>query len=344
MTTAYENFGVPSLQIGGPDPINNLASLVAVTAAFSAVSTGTGSATVQKVQKASNRQSLPTASYKCVATLLGFDPMGGYATTASTVVQSSAISYVAGTNAGLLFRIANANWAATGFASAVACALWLVAGSANPQLVDYGLINPALDFSFLVTQMPPSQAPYSTIEALAATTPDPIGLLGSTKTPSAELLGIAYETTGGVTLDHKREGFTASPDHSPNFPQTTNRATDISTKILSPVLPSVAQAVGSDYIEYTDSDTNTTLIEQVNEDIFQAAVSVLGNGSVLLTYPTTTTGRTLRRKFIGQITTNNVDFQEAFRKDAQTELQVSLVSAALDNLVRGCATGLARID
>jgi hypothetical protein len=327
------NYGVPTVQVSTPDPVNSLATMAAVTFAVTSVPAG-------KILRGSSRTPLPAGTYKVWATLMGYDPQGGYAMTASTATMTTAVTNTSGN--GLLCRIAATNFGATNIITAVSVALWIQVGSANPQLCDFAYVNPSLDFSFLIQYLPSSQAPYTTASVLTGAAADP--LLGSIRTPQASLLGTAYETTGGVQFNHQREGFTASPDNSRNFPVTTSRGTDVSFRILNPLLQDSEQVQGGDYLSYTDTDTNSTVIEQGASDLFTTLANMRGNGAILVTYPANNAGRVLRKLVLGCQTVNNDTFTETFQKDAQTELQFTLSSACYDKLLLGMQTTIARID
>lgn len=336
MPTDSVSYGVPTLQISEPDPAGGtLTGLGSVTLAATEIST--------TVNRNSRRQPIPSgAVLKAWLTLMGYDPRGGYAITAATAAMSTAITTSAA-GKGLLLRVASPP---TQFADAVCAAIWLQVGSANPQLCDFAIINPKLDFSFRVNSLPFSQANYTTAADLAATNGTPLlGMNGVAKTGILKSkLSLPFETTGGVNFKHRKEKFTASPDSGLNYPVPTGQATDLSTKILNPVIQDTATVLGGDYESYIDTDTAGTPIDQMSHDIFTSQSTQTGNQAALVTFAPDAAGRVLRRLLLGQVATNSDDFEENYRKDGQTELQLTLTAASLDKLLRGMPTGLARID
>lgn len=324
--------GVPTLQISQPDPTGTLTTLASATTTVAEVSVAP--------RKRSGRPAIPSgAVIKAFITWMGYDPNGGYAMNASTATPGSATTTSAA-NKGLLLRAASpipANGA-----NAICAAIWLQIGSANPQLCDFAIINPKLDFSFTVSSLPTPGAPYTTVAKLTGATPDP--LLGSSRTPYQSLLTPPYTTTGGVNLRHRTEKYTATPDQALNYPVRLGQATDVITRILNPSMSDAVATLGGDELSYIDTDTATTPIDQYAHDIFTSQPDQTGNQAILITYASDTAQRILRRLFLGQVGTTTDDTEENYKKDAQTELQLSLTAAAQDRLLKGMPTAIARRD
>lgn len=316
-------FGVSLVSFGSPDPTNNVGSLAAATTAYSVI-------TPDKFTQNSRLAAL-NDTYNITLALLGFDRVNkGYTIGISTPASSD---QVVTTGEGILMRIAQP--LPTGMADAIAVAVFLQKGSADPQMVDYAYIDPFTDFSFLLMTEPLRSAftvPQATLAAATATRQ-----IGS-RTGARVIYTPFTPTTGGVRRNHKFTKTDYRPDDSPDSQIPVGTGTDLEFSVYTDDLEILAQAIGGDFTEFTDTDSS--VVQQLYSNMYSTVANIDGNRALKVLDPPNNLGVENNNLYLGNVVSNVQDFTEGRLKTEAATVNYLLSAANLDRMLAPFRTGI----
>lgn len=326
MANQTQIIGVPSIlyPVADPTAIPSLASLVyqacAVTPAQSS------DVELHDINKAIS--SLDT--YNFIIGLVGRDTTnGGY-----TISQCSPVVgpvTVSGSQTGIEIFVNNANWPAN-FSTAVAVAVFMKINAGNYQIVHYAYLPPSTNFSTLVIEKPLPVAASFTQATLQSTSTDTAGILGT----RTNVLGYTFEeltpTTGTFNFRRAVTNVTVSPNNSGDYQVATTRSPSLRFQVLQNDLKTFIRAGAGNFAKWTSVGDSTVTYEG-HKSLFTASAVLTGNRPLQVVLPQNSLGQTEIRLLIGQLTTNQVEIEEAWSKTAPTPVQFQFDAAALDKLI-----------
>lgn len=326
MPSNAPSFGVPSVSFSTVDTATSIPSLAAATVTAAAL-------TPTSYNRNSVLAPLSNTGYKVAVALLGFDVINnGYTFNIASPLSSTVTPTV---GQGILINIANPLPA--NMTGAIAAAIFIQKGTASPQLAEFAYIDAigGTQFTHLLMNEPLGSAPQVSSALLAAATST--ALLGS-RAPKGVLYTPFTPTTRGVKFNRKAIKVPVSPDNGPDYEIVTVRSTDLQFSVLADSLTFLSQALGGD--TWTFTDTDSTIVDQMQSDMYAVVANVQGNRPLLIQMPPDHQGKVINRLHMGNLVINQAEFTESRLKNEAFALDFNLQAAALDALMVSMFAGI----
>lgn len=323
MPATLPPLGVDQVSFGKPDPTASVPSLAAATVSVSVVTPDVFS---------KNSSLLPlNGSYKITTALMGFDMTNRGYTLGISSAQSATVSPTLGD--GILIRIDSPYPA--GMENAIAAAIWVQQGSADPQLTSFGFIDPFTDFSYLLMSRPLRSALMADQAVLGAAT-------ATTDLGDRDAKQVIYTdfipTTRGVRRNHRFTKVPYAPDDSVDSDVITAHGTDMAFSCYTDSLELLAQAIAGDYVQFTDTDSS--IVTQLESNLYATTSNVEGNRPLRVLSPPNNLGEEVTTLYVGNVAVNSDDFTEQRLKTEAGTVDFLLKAANFDRLLTPMRTGI----
>lgn len=227
---------------------------------------------------------------------------------------------------GIQISLANANLP-TNAAKAACFAIFMQIGAADFQLADFAFVDASRDFDHMVIARPLLTAPYFTEALLDASTVD--DYLGD-RTPKGYSYANLSPTTGGVRVTRATDDVEINPDTGPAFRVAVTRSTTVAFSLLSNDILDIVRAAAGNYQKYT---SNSVVIEEAAMSLVTAQAVMTGNRPFKLVLPRNAAGFQESRLYLGGLTVNQDQIEEAWTKSAPTPIDYSFQTAVQDRLI-----------
>ena len=320
--------GVPTVSIGTPDFTGSaLPFFTSLTPVACAISYDTN-------LNNEIRNSLDTtATYQFVIAPWGYDQINGGWTIGKASQASASVTVTA--SQFIRLSVLNASWP-SGFLGTKFVAIFMKKNSGNYQLCQLAYLDPSNDFDTSVAAEPLAVLPSRTLSFLQNASGDTT--FGSMNPYPMTEEGVG-ETTGGVNYDRSASTVSVSPDSTPDYQVVTTRGCNVTFNLLASDLKDVVKATAGIYTKFTGLN-GTSTIEEAQQTILTAAAILKGNRHIIID-ETSSSGRAVKRLFVGNLTTSQTAVTISRTKTAVASLQFNLQTAATDSLLSGLNSEIA---